>query len=321
LAPEPDGAAPLGTLRAGFERTGTPAWVMRVIRQQGFDRAAGFRLDLELTGEVYQGRRQATVGDLLSGALDLIDTDWLSLGRLRAEGATVVGFHPYGRIMGGLVVDRDQLPDGLADLAGQRLAVVNRLDKTWLVLRAQAMASGLGDPTGRVDLVETGSKAEALRLLRSGAVGGAVLYWHLAAVAALEPRLRLAWDALPALETLAGAPLPTTFFVAADGLRQERPELLRAFARAFDAAAAAMRADAALWRAGAAESAADDTAGALRAAWLRRIGLDWPARLPARLTACFDTLKSRVGSTALGLDRLPAGTLDPEFLGSLELTV
>jgi NitT/TauT family transport system substrate-binding protein len=308
LAPE----APLGTLRAGFERTGTPAWIMRVMQQQGFDRAAGFRLDLGLTDDGYRGGRQASAFDLQADVVDLIDTDWISLGRLRRDGARVTAVHPYGRIMGGLVVARAQCPHGLADLAGRRIAVVERLDKTWVLLRAHALTSGLGDPETTVELVETGAKHECLRLLSAGEVAGAVLFWHLGAVALLDPRLALAFDALDAVETLTGAALPTTFFIAPEALRRERPDLLRAFAQAFDHATAAMRGDAALWRQGAAESATNETAPPLRAAWLRRIGLHWPGQLPERLAACFETLKARVGPAALGLERLPDGTFDLE---------
>lgn len=310
----------LGTLSAAFERTGTPAWVMRVIQQQGFDLAEGFQLDLELTGDGYKATHQATAGHLLSGEVDLIDTDWISLGRLRTTGVPVSAFHPYGRIMGGLVVASERMPEGLDSLDGRRIAVTSRFDKTWLMLRAFAVETGRPDPAQGVQLVETASKQEALDLLQAGEVDGAVLFWHLAAIALIEARFELAFDALDAVETLTGAALPTTFFVAADARLRERPDLFQAFTRAFDAAVQAMRTDEALWREGAGHAAVNGHARPLREAWLRRISLEWPDRLPHRLTHCFEILKTRLGHEVPGLDALPDGSFSSDFLAVGDLT-
>lgn len=363
MPPETHPQAPLGTLRSAFERTGTPAWIMRVIQDLGLDRAEGFRLDVALTGDGYQGHRQATLGALRSGEVDFIDTDWISISRMREDGDSVSAFHPYGRIMGGLVVDRRRFPGAFSSaaglrfaaeplgwaseanraartelgaeervshptaaflshlkaLAGRTIAVVSRFDKTWLLLRAYAMARGIADPVTTVDLVETGSKHEALRLLRQGEVDGAILFWHLAAEAVTEEPFALVFDALNAVEALAGEPLPTTFFVASDARLRAQPELFRAFACAFDAAVAAMRDDASLWRQGAGEMALNGLAQPLRKAWLRRIGLAWPGQLRRRLAELSVSLKGYVGTEAMGLEALPEGTFAQDFFKRTEV--
>ncbi|NEV63931.1 ABC transporter substrate-binding protein [Thiorhodococcus minor] len=363
MRPETHAQAPLGTLRAAFERTGTPAWIMRVIQAKGLDRAEGFRLQVALTGDGDRGHRQATLEALRSGEVDFIDTDWISIGRMREDGDSVSAFHPYGRIMGGLVVDRRRFsgegravagpgfsaePLGWASqgnriaetplgaeaqasrpaaafqshlkaLAGRTIAVVSRFDKTWLLLRAYAVEQGIADPARTVDLVETGSKHEALRLLSEGEVDGAILFWHLAAEAVTEEPFELVFDALNAVESLAGEPLPTTFFVASDACLRAQPELFRAFARAFDAAVAAMRADTSVWRQGAGEMALNGLAQPLRTAWLRRIGLAWPGQLRRRLDEFSVTLKGYVGAEAMGLDALPEGTFAQDFFTRTEV--
>ena len=74
---------PLGSLRAAFEATGSPSWVMQVIREQGFDRRHGFHLDLMQSGDRGSATAQATQGALAAGEADLIDTDWISIARSR----------------------------------------------------------------------------------------------------------------------------------------------------------------------------------------------------------------------------------------------
>lgn len=314
MRPEMVAEAPLGTLSAAFERSGTPAWVMRVIQGGALDLAEGFRLDLELTSDSYQGSQQATAEHLISGEVDLIDADWISIARLRDRGYSVSAFHPYGRIMGGLVVIAERLPAGLEDLAGTRIAVVHRFDKTWLLLRAFAVELGLPDPAGSVELIETGSKHESLALLRAGEVDGAVLFWNLAATLTADPRFAFVFDALDAIESLTGAPLPTSFFVATDERLHRHPERFQAFARAFDRAVLAMREDASLWRRGAGHAAINGEAEPLRDAWLRRIGLDWPDRLAHRLAHCTRILESRLAADALDLGSLPESIFSPVFL-------
>lgn len=289
---------------------------MRVIQELGLDIEEGFRLDLELTGDGYRGGQQATAERLLSGEVDLIDTDWISVGRMRERGFSVSAFHPYGRIMGGLVVAAERCERGLADLAGCRIAVAHRCDKTWLLLRAFAVQSGLPDPALTVRLIETGSKHEALALLRSGEVEGAVLFWHLAAVALLEPGFTLAFDALDAVESLTGARLPTTFFIAAQEPLEQYPERYRAFSRAFDKAVRAMREDESLWRRGAAHAAINGEAKPLREAWLRRVGLDWPDRVSRRLAHCTEILKTRLVADAPDLGSLPEETFSSLFFAT-----
>lgn len=318
MRPEVAAEAPLGTLGAAFERTGTPAWIMRVIQAGALDLAEGFRLDLELTSDSYQGSQQATAEHLLSGEVDLIDADWISIARLRDRGFPVSAFHPYGRIMGGLVARAERFPAGLEDLAGSRVAVVHRFDKTWLLLRAFAVEVGLPDPAGAVELIETGSKHEALTLLRAGDVDGAVLFWNLAATLAVESGFELLFDALDAVEALTGAPLPTTFFVATDERLRRHPERFQAFARAFDRAVRAMRDDESLWRRGAGHAAINGEAGPLRAAWLRRIGLDWPDRLSHRLAHCTRLLGTRLGADAPDLGSRPEAIFSPDFLAPAE---
>jgi NitT/TauT family transport system substrate-binding protein len=122
------------------------------------------------------------------------------------------------------------------------------------------------------------------------------------------------------VESLTGAALPTTFFVAAEARLQECPERFQAFTRAFDAAVRAMRHDETLWREGAGNAAVNGHARPLREAWLRRVRLEWPDRLPHRLTHCFEILKTRLGHEVPGLDALPDGSFSADFLAVGDVT-
>jgi NitT/TauT family transport system substrate-binding protein len=304
---------PLGTLRAAFEASGSPSWVMRVIQERGFDRRHGFRLDLGLGGDRGGQRAQATEAAVAAGAADLIDTDWISIARSHQSGPGLIAVFPYGRIMGGVVTAAGSGLTTLADLAGRRIGVVRVNDKNWTVVRAAALQRHGFDPQAAASVEEALSKTTLVEWLETDRVEAAVLPWHVVPRVTGGGRFRQLCDVLDLLPDAAAA--PTTFFAVRADFADSRRELIAAFIAAYAEAVALMRADADVWCAAAASP--DDGAellAELRAAWGRRICTEWARDDVRALQILFERLRAVVGDEALGVAAIPAGIFAPAFM-------
>lgn len=263
-------AAKMPVLRAGFEGSGSPRWLMRTIQRAGLDLANGFVLSLVTVPE---GRhRHGTLTPLAAGAVDLVDADRLALAEARRDGLAVAAVAPYGRIFGSLVAHRGWLPSGhgFAGLRGARLGVLSQTDKNW-----QSLADAVGRDTGQAlsDLAvvrKFASRAELLSALARGRIDLALAHWH------LVPQLLAAghrvFAELSDLADRAGIPdAATTHFVMRDDAESQLTvSLLRAALRA----AAQRLSDSDWgWQALADEGAFDPSLTvALRARWQARVG-------------------------------------------------
>ncbi len=292
----------LGTLRAAFEATGTPSWIMRTILSRGLDRRHGFTLDLRLGGDKVKCSLQATEALLAEGAADLVDTDWLSIARWRRDGFSVKAVFPYGRIMGGMVVPAASAIRELPDLKGRRIGIVRKFDKNWLVVRAACLQQHGFDPQHEAQVSEAMSKTVLLEWLENGTVEVAVLYWHLVPRLTASGRFRQLQDVLDLVPALAGVNPPTTFFVCREDLIAANPDLIQAFVAAYCEAVAIMREDPRAWAEAVADVDRSNTPllHGLRASWERRVCTTWSPDDVRALTVLFDRLKAIGGEDAVG---------------------
>jgi len=278
-------------LRAAFESSGSPSWIMRAIRAQAFDRRHGFDLELVLGGDVGDRRAQATQHVLAQGRADLIDTDWLSIARSQDTDAPLKAIFPYGKIVGALVAASASGIQHLADLRGRRVGVIRASDKNWFVARAACRKRHGFDPQGDAQVAEAFSKTTLLRWLEAGEVEVAALPWHLAPRLTASGKFRLLCDVLDLLDELGAPCVPTTFFATRPEFAASHPALIAGFIGAYRDAVAFLRADENAWREAAAQPG-DDAAvlAALRAAWLRRICDERPENATHRLDDFFERL-------------------------------
>ena len=306
---------PLGSLRAALEATGSPSWVMRVIREQGFDNRHGFDLDLTQSGDRGSATAQATQGALAAGAADLIDTDWISIARSRQTGAELVPIFPYGRIMGGMVTAAGSGIKGLSDLPGRRVGLIRAIDKNWIVIRAAFRHRHGSDVHEQAIVKEALSKTTLAEWLKAGEVDAAVLPWQLVPRLITSGRFRRLCDVLDLISELGGASVPTTFFVVQPAFARSRQDLISAFRAAYTDAVDLMRADETVWRgAVAGPDDSPDMLAALRLSWLRRIQYEWGRDDSAHLESLFERLKAIAGEKALGIDHMPRGLFGPAFM-------
>jgi NitT/TauT family transport system substrate-binding protein len=161
-------------LRIALQKTGTASWEIEVIKARGLDKAAN--LDI---ATVELASTEASKVALEGGAADIVVGDWLWAARERALGGKLL-FTPYSSALGAVMVPKDSPVHAVAQLAGRTIGVAGGpLDKSWLLLRAAALRSGL-------DLVEDarrsyGAPPLIAEKLAEGETETALEFWNFAA--------------------------------------------------------------------------------------------------------------------------------------------
>ena len=171
----PARGAELPVFRVGTLPFGTAQWEVRTIVDNGFDTAAGIKVE-----NVPLASNEAARIALLSGSVDAIVNDLLFAARLRAEGKQIL-FLPYSSTEGGLMVAAASPIRGMADLKGKSLGVAGGpLDKSWLLLRAAAkQQSGLDLATDANPVF--GAPPLLAAKVESGELDAGLLYWSFCA--------------------------------------------------------------------------------------------------------------------------------------------
>ncbi|MGF1477495.1 MAG: ABC transporter substrate-binding protein [Geminicoccaceae bacterium] len=165
----------LGMIKLGVLAFGTVNWELDVIRTHGLDKKHGFELEVQGFGG-----GEATDVALFGGAVDGIVEDWLWVSRQRAEGVEIA-FIPYSSSVGALMVPTDAGVETLADLEGKKIGVAGGpLDKSWLLIQAQAKASEDFDLAAATEQVY-GAPPLLTEKFRTGELDAVINYWHYAA--------------------------------------------------------------------------------------------------------------------------------------------
>jgi NitT/TauT family transport system substrate-binding protein len=210
------------TLRLAAQKTGTFTWEIEIMKARGLAERAG--LELEVTE---LASPEATKIALAGGAADMILTDWLWVSRERALGRQLV-FKPYSSAVGAVMVPAGSPIRDLADLDGKTLAVAGGpLDKSWLLLRALALRSGL-DLTKRATILY-GAPALLYEKTAAGAADASLTYWTYSV--ALEARGFRRLVGVEEVERRLGAagPVAMVGYAFDESLARTRPGLVDHF--------------------------------------------------------------------------------------------
>jgi len=134
----PSAAIAADRIRLVAQRTGSLAWELDVIKAHGLDRKANLDIEtLELAST------EAGKVALKGGSADIIVSDWTWVARERALGDSLV-YYPYLSTLGAVMAPAQSPIRDVADLKGRKLAVAGGpIDKSWLLLRALGLRSGL----------------------------------------------------------------------------------------------------------------------------------------------------------------------------------
>src|SRR5437588_3309624 len=161
-------------IRLAVQRTGTLAWELDVIRTHGLDR----KLDLAIE-TVELGSTEAGKIALKGGSVDLMLSDWLWVARERSLGDRLV-FYPASSAVGAVMTAAPSPIRDIGDLRGRKLAVAGGpLDKSWLLLQAFALQSGL-DLRKQADIVYGAPPLLAEKALQ-GETDATLTYWNFCA--------------------------------------------------------------------------------------------------------------------------------------------
>jgi len=127
-----------GRIRLVAQRTGSLAWELDVIKAHGLDKKADLDIEtLELAST------EAGKVALRGGSADIIVSDWTWVARERALGDSLL-YYPYLSTLGAVMAPAGSPIRDVADLKGKKLAVAGGpIDKSWLLLRALALQSGI----------------------------------------------------------------------------------------------------------------------------------------------------------------------------------
>jgi NitT/TauT family transport system substrate-binding protein len=125
-------------IRLVAQKTGSLAWELDVIKAHGLDKKANLDIEtLELAST------EAGKIALKGGAADIIVSDWTWVARERALGDGLL-YYPYLSTLGAVMAPAQSPIRDIVDLKGKKLAVAGGpIDKSWLLLRALALRSGL----------------------------------------------------------------------------------------------------------------------------------------------------------------------------------
>jgi NitT/TauT family transport system substrate-binding protein len=310
-----DDPGDLPTMRARFEHNGSPRYLLYTIKRFGFDRDHGFHLDVQLVSDALEDGIETVEAQLQEGHADLIDIDYISIARERAEGADIVAFHPYGRTVGGLVAPEDSDIEGLADLSGKRIGVVRRLDKNWILTRAACREYHDFDPDETATPVEAGSKVELTRMIREGEVDAGFQFWQIIPEITETGPYENVLPVSDLVQRLSETDnkLPIAAFLTSGDYLDEQTETVRAFADAYRDAVDKLVADDDIWAEISEQLMSYDDPDVMRAVrdgWRDMVVRDWDEESVDGMYRLFDHLKSVAGAEALGVEEIPEGTFE-----------
>ncbi len=162
------------TIRIGVQASGTLAWELAVLQDQGFPNSADFQIESLPVANAEAGKIA-----LQSGAVDMIVSDWIWVSRMRSEGRDFT-FYPYSTVSGALIVPEKSPIQSLKDLKGKRLGIAGgELDKNWLLLQALGQKEAI-DLNAGVEKV-FGAPPLISEQLKLGRIDAALNYWHFGA--------------------------------------------------------------------------------------------------------------------------------------------
>jgi NitT/TauT family transport system substrate-binding protein len=218
----PSSSASAERIRIAAQATGTLAWELAVMREHGLGQKAGVDV-----APVELASTEAGKVALRGGSADMILSDVLWVARERALGSDLV-FYPYSSALGAVMVPANSPVQGIADLPGKKLGVAGgALDKSWLLLRALALKSGI-DLAARTQVTYGAPPLLSAQALQ-GRTDATLTFWNFCA--GLEGKgFRRAIDMADVMQRLgAGGTVPMLGYVFDRGWARSHASLLSRF--------------------------------------------------------------------------------------------
>jgi len=300
-------------LRAGALSSGTWRWELTVIEQLGLDRKHGF--DLELV--CYAGQTATGVA-IQGGAVDCTVHDWLWVARQRVRGLELVGVAPFTMNTAALIVPKDSPIQGLGDLRGKQIGVVNILDKGYLLLRA-ACLSQYGFDLHKEAKIVCGSPPLLSGLLRKGEFDAIIQFWQHTPALLASGEYHRVLDLTELITSLwVAEPVPFGVYTFREEFAREHPEVVRGFIAATWEAKAYLADHAEIWPSLAEQIGITDASvvSLVRDLYIQGTPRRWDDATLANIVTLFNVLLDVAGPEVLGMSRFPQGTCSLEYFAA-----
>lgn len=297
-------AAEVPQLRLGVMASGSLAWEVAAMKNEGLLDGAGFSLET-----VTVANQQAGKVALQAGSVDVIVSDWIWVSGMRAEGSDLT-FYPYSDVSGALLVPASSPIKTLADLNGKKLGIAGgELDKNWLLLQALGQQQGL-QLNQSLEKVY-GAPPLLNQQLTSQRIDALLTYWQFAArLEAQGYRQLLSGEELVRQLGISES-VPNLGYVFKQGWADQNKSMLQNFIRLARAARDKLCNDDAAWQKIVGLTESDDAAGQkqLRARYCQGRVEQWGAAQQSAAQRIYDVLH-RLGDNKLTgkAEHLQAGT-------------
>ncbi|MFA5958695.1 ABC transporter substrate-binding protein [Hyphomicrobium sp.] len=168
-------AAAATPVRLTSVKFGSVSWLIETMRAEGIDKKVG--LDLQV---VEVANNPAAPVALLSGAADVIVSDWTWALRQRARGLDLK-FAPYSSALGSVMVPKGSSITSLGGLEGKKIGVAGTgIDKSWILLRAYSRKT-LGKDIASFAEPVFGAAPLVTEEFRNGRLDAVLNFWTYAA--------------------------------------------------------------------------------------------------------------------------------------------
>lgn len=168
-------AAAATPVRLTSVKFGSVSWLIETMRAEGIDKKVG--LDLQV---VEVANNPAAPVALLSGAADVIVSDWTWALRQRARGLDLK-FAPYSSALGSVMVPKGSSITSLSGLEGKKIGVAGTgIDKSWILLRAYSRKT-LGKDIANFAEPVFGAAPLVTEEFRNGRLDAVLNFWTYAA--------------------------------------------------------------------------------------------------------------------------------------------
>lgn len=175
LGPRVQAAPADDIVRLTSVKSGSVAWIIQTIRDEGLEKKYGFTLKV-----VEVATNGAAPVALLANEADVIVSDWTWAMRQRSKGLDLK-FSSYSSALGSVMVPGGSTIDALSGLVGKKIGVAGTgVDKSWILLRAYGLKS-LGKDFAKVSDVVFGAAPLIAEEFRSGRLDACLNFWTYAA--------------------------------------------------------------------------------------------------------------------------------------------
>ena len=295
---------PVVDLRLDVVATGTQSIPAFVLEKLELDKKHGFHLIINENS----GAGGANWTAIKTNMADAIITNWLDIGRNRAQTVPVYAVAPFLTWANGVLVPADSPVSSLADLKGLKIGAYNTKSLDWVLIRAAAQRAAGFDPAEENEVTE-GAPGLMVGLIEQNQVDAILNYGDMNTKLAGTGGFKVLFTVADILKELdMNSDAAFLYYGFTETFINEHPETVRQFVAAYEEAVEYLYTNDDIWTE-IAEVKFDitDEAGVanLRDTLRKAIRKELPATAEEDAHKLFSWLKDNGHGELLGIEELP----------------